>query len=125
MATHAGELQTARMLWTATYKTSKDANIQANAVAHLRALQVDEDVNNLEALLALYRRKTGHFPAGFQELEAAGLLRGIPVDPLGLPYKLTPDGRVEVRDPDDLPFIEKGMPPGYVPPKQARFLPAD
>ncbi len=125
MATHAGELQTAQMLWTATYKTSKDANIKANAVAHLRALQVDEDVTNLEALLTLYRRKTGHFPAGFQELEAAGLLRGIPVDPLGVPYKLTPDGQVEVRDPDDLPFIEKGMPPGYVPPKQARFLPAD
>jgi tetratricopeptide (TPR) repeat protein len=125
MAAHAGELQTARMLWTATYQTSRDANIQANAVAHLRALQVDEDVTNLEALLALYQRKTRHFPASFLELEAVGLLRGIPVDPLGLPYKLMPEGRVEVREPDKLPFIEKGAPPGYVPPKQPRFLPSD
>jgi len=46
------------------------------------------------------------------------------VDPLGHPYKLLPDGRVEVRDPDDLPFIEKGTPPGYVPPPP-KFLPSD
>jgi hypothetical protein len=44
------------------------------------------------------------------------MLRGIPVDPLGNPYRLMFDGRVEVFNPDDLPFIEKGTPPGYVAP---------
>jgi hypothetical protein len=125
MAQHAGEIQTARMLWTTTYQTTKDASVRANAVAHLRALRVDEDVTNLEALVAFYRRKTGHLPASFSELAGAGLLRGIPVDPLGQTYKLTPDGRVEVRDPDDLPFITKGTPPGYIPPKTPKFLPSD
>jgi tetratricopeptide (TPR) repeat protein len=125
MAQHAGEVQTARMLWTTTYQTAKDASIRANAVAHLRALRVDEDVTNLEALVAFYQRKTGHLPASFSELAGAGLLRGIPVDPLGQTYKLTSDGRVEVRDPDDLPFINKGTPPGYVPPKTPKFLPSD
>jgi hypothetical protein len=125
MAQHAGEIQTARMLWTTTYQTTADTSIRANAVAHLRALQVDEDVTNLEALVAFYRRKTGHLPASFSELAGAGLLRGIPVDPLGQTYKLTPDGRVEVRDPDDLPFITKGTPPGYIPPKTPKFLPSD
>jgi tetratricopeptide (TPR) repeat protein len=125
MAQHAGEIQTARMLWTTTYQTTKDASVRANAVAHLRALRVDEDVTNLEALVAFYQRKTGHLPASFSELAGAGLLRGIPVDPLGQTYKLTSDGRVEVRDPDDLPFINKGTPPGYVPPKTPKFLPSD
>jgi hypothetical protein len=125
MAQHAGEIQTARMLWTTTYQTTKDASVRANAVAHLRALRVDEDVTNLEALVAFYRRKTGHLPASFSELAGAGLLRGIPVDPLGQTYKVTPDGRVEVRDPDDLPFITKGTPPGYIPPKTPKFLPSD
>jgi hypothetical protein len=125
MAMHAGELQTAQMMWTAAYQTSRDANIQANALAHLRALRVDEDVINLEALLASYQKKTGHFPASFAELEAAGLLRGIPVDPLGLPYKLLAGGRIEVRDPDRLPFIDKGLPQGYTPPKMPKFLPSD
>jgi tetratricopeptide (TPR) repeat protein len=125
MAQHAGELQTARMLWTATYQTTHDASIRANAVAHLRALQVDEDVTNLEASVAFYQRKTGRLPASFSELASAGLLRGVPVDPLGHTYKLMPDGRVEVREPDDLPFISKGTPPGYVPPEKPRFLPSD
>jgi tetratricopeptide (TPR) repeat protein len=125
MAQHAGEIQTARMLWSATYQTTHDSDIKANAAVHLRALQVDQDVTNLEALVSWYQRQTGHAPASFMQLEKAGVLRGIPVDPLGQTYKLTPDGRVEVRNPDDFPFIEKGIPPGYVPSTKPKFLPSD
>ncbi len=125
MAEHAGDLQMARMMWSTTYQTAQDKSIRANAAAHLRALQVGEDVTNLEALVARYREQTGHFPASFSDLETAGMLRGVPVDPIGHPYKLMPDGRVEVRVPDDLPFIQKGTPPGYVPPLKPKFLPSD
>jgi tetratricopeptide (TPR) repeat protein len=125
MAEHAGDRQMARMMWSTTYQTTKDKTVRANAAAHLRALQVDEDVTNLEALSARYQQQTGRFPSSFSELESANLVRGTPIDPLGHPYKLTPDGRVEVRVPDDLPFIEKGMPPGYVPPQAPKFLPTD
>ncbi len=34
------------------------------------------------------------------------------MDPDGHPYKLMPDGRIEVQDPKDLYFITKGLPPG-------------
>jgi hypothetical protein len=43
----------------------------------------------------------------------AGILRGVPVDPDGKPYKLLADGRIELRNPEDFPFVEKGLPPGY------------
>ena len=125
MAEHAGDRQMARMMWSTTYQTTKDSNVRANAAAHLRALQVDEDVTNLEALAARYQQQTGRFPSSFSELEAAGMLRGTPVDPLGHSYKLMPDGRVEVRTPDDFPFIQKGTPPDYVPPAAPKFLPSD
>ncbi len=125
MAEHAGDQQMARMMWSTTYQTTKDSTVRANAAAHLRALQVDEDVTNLEALTGRYRQRTGRFPFSFSELQAADLLRGTPVDPLGHTYKLMPDGRVEVRVPDDLPFIQKGTPPGYVAPAAPKFLPAD
>ena len=125
MAQHAGDLHMARLLWNTTYQTTQDKSVRANAAAHLRALQVDEDVTNLEALTGRYQQQTGRFPASFSELQAAGLLRGTPMDPLGHTYKLMPDGRVEVRVPDDLPFIEKGTPPGYVAPVAPKFLPAD
>ena len=124
MAERGGDIQTARMLWATTYQTTKDRDIRGNAAAHLRALQVDDDVTSLEKLVSHYRDKTGHLPQTFSDLEAANLLRGTPVDPLGHTYKLMPDGRVEVRVPDDLPFIQKGTPPGYIPPKP-KFKPED
>jgi tetratricopeptide (TPR) repeat protein len=117
MAEHAGNLDTARLMWATTYQITADPNVRSNAVAHLNALQVDEDVSKLEALVSQYREKTGHLPQSFSDLEAANMLRGTPVDPLGHTYELMPDGSVEVRVPDDLPFIQKGVPIGYIPPK--------
>jgi hypothetical protein len=125
MAEHGGELQTARMLWTATYQTTHDDQVKANAASHLRALQVDQDVTDLEHVVEIYRQRIGRLPSSFREMAAAGLLRGLPTDPLGNPYRLTSDGKVEVTDPDDLPFVEKGLPAGYVPSVAPKILPAD
>jgi tetratricopeptide (TPR) repeat protein len=125
MAEHAGDVATARLMWTTALQTTPDSSIRANATAHLRAIQVYEDVTTLEKLTAAYRKKTGHFPSTFSELNTTGMLSGVPRDPLGLPYKLAPNGRIEVRDPDKLPFIEKGTAPGYVPPRVPKFLPSD
>src|SRR5205823_13300621 len=44
MAEHGGDVETARVLWSATYQTTQDRLIRANAAAHLRALQVDEQI---------------------------------------------------------------------------------
>lgn len=125
MAQHAGDSRMARAMWSIAYENSKDPNIRANAVAHLRALQVDDEVAALEAVVGRYKSNTGDFPASFDELIAKGVLRGVPVDPLGYHYKLMPDGRVQVAHPDDLPFIERGLPDGYVAPKIPKLLPSD
>jgi hypothetical protein len=125
MAEHAGDLQMARLMWSTTYEGSKDSSVRANAAAHLRALQVDEDVTNLEAAIGRYRQMNGRLPSSFSDLDVAGLIQGTPADPLGHPYKVMPDGRVEVQVPDDLPFIDKGLPPNYVPPPAPKFLPTD
>ncbi len=114
MAQHAGEMETARMLWTTTYETTDDPMIRDNALKHLVALRVDEEVTRLERTVAAYRQRSGRTPASFLELVSAGYLRRIPVDPAGRPYKLA-DGRVEVEQPDELPFITQGLPPGRTP----------
>lgn len=115
MAQHAGEYQTARMMWTAAYQTTQDRQIQQNAIEHLRSLRVDEDIEHLQAAVSRFGQRTGRLPASLIELAAAEHLPGIPVDPDGHPYKLTPQGNIEVRVPDDFPFATKGLPPGYVP----------
>ena len=116
-AQHAGEVQTARLLWEMTLTTTKDELVRENATDHLRALRVDEDVMQLEKIIAVYAQRAGRLPAHFQELAAAGYLYRTPVDPDGTPYQLTGDGRVELRHPDDFPFVEKGLPPGYQAPE--------
>ena len=105
------------MLWFTTYQSTTEAQIRQNAVEHLQALRVDEDVTNLEEVVAKYRRQTGMFPVTISDLERAGLIRGTPMDPTGRPYKLMADGRVEVQDPDRIPFITKGLPPGMESPQ--------
>jgi len=123
MAEHGGDVATARMMWTATYQTTHDALIRANAAAHLRALQVNDDITILERVVERYRVQTGRFPESFSELEAARMLNGIPLDPMGKPYELEGGGKVVVSDPADLPFIEKGLPHGYVPSAVPRLVP--
>jgi tetratricopeptide (TPR) repeat protein len=124
MAQHGGDLKTARMMWSATYQTTQDKMIQANAAAHLRAIQVNEDVTALEHLVQAYRDRTGHFPLTFSEMVASGLIRGIPLNPLRHPYRLEYGGRVVVSNPDDLPFLDKGLPRGYVPSAIPKLSPA-
>jgi tetratricopeptide (TPR) repeat protein len=112
MAQHAGEFDTARMLWFTTYQSTKDSHIRQNAIDHLQALRVDEDVTQLEQAVEKYRRSTGKLPTNMGDLERAGFFHGTPVDPKGKPYKLTADGRIEVQDWKSIPFITKGLPPG-------------
>lgn len=114
MAERGGELETARLLWTTTYQASTDKDIRSNALTHLRALQADAEVIQLESLVATYKKRFGRYPESFLNVARAGMLGGIPVDPAGHPYKLEADGKVLVSDPDALPFLENGLPPGYV-----------
>jgi hypothetical protein len=52
-------------------------------------------------------------------------LSGIPSDPLRNPYRLEYGGRVVVSNPADLPFLDKGLPRGYVPSAIPKLFPAN
>jgi len=112
-AQQAGTPEAARLLWSSVYESTEDQSVKANAARHLIALRVDEEVPQLEALVQRFRDNTGRMPSNFHEMVAAGWLRELPRDPTGLPYVLRDDGRVEVQSPEGLPYITKGLPPGY------------
>ena len=120
-AQHAGDYMTARMLWSATLESSHVKDIRQNALEHLRAIQVDEDVSHLQEAVSRFGERTGRLPASMSELCAAEHLPGVPVDPDGNPYTMTPEGRILVQNPDDFPFISKGVPPGYKPSSMPKF----
>jgi tetratricopeptide (TPR) repeat protein len=115
MAQHGGDVQTAGMLWTAIYETTRDKYIRENAEWHLRAVKADLDCEALEKLVQAYRQRTGTLPASFAELTRVGIMRGVPVDPMGNEYQMDDQGHVFVADPENFPFIQKALPPGYVP----------
>ncbi|HXZ79634.1 MAG TPA: hypothetical protein VEG30_06875 [Terriglobales bacterium] len=115
MAQHGGDVETARIMWQTTLDSTDDPSLRYNAYKHLQALQVDQDVPQLEALIQRYRENTGRLPASLGDLVVAGWLRGIPLDPAGHPYRLLSDGKVVVQDPKELPFIKQGLPPDYQP----------
>ena len=72
MASHAGDYETARSLWMASYQNTQDKLIRQNAVDHLRALRVDEDVELLQAAVTRFGERTGRLPASMEELAARG-----------------------------------------------------
>ena len=116
MAQQGGEFETSRILWYSTYQSTKEAAIRQNAVDHLKALQVDEEVTQLEGLVTKYRQQTGQLPVSMSDLERVGFIHGTPLDPNGHAYKLMPDGRVEVQDPESILYITRGLPPGMASP---------
>src|SRR5579859_1413786 len=67
-AEHGGEVETARYLWSRLFETADDPMLKQNAVKHLRAIQVDDDIARLEALAAEYKKRTGALPSSFNAL---------------------------------------------------------
>lgn len=115
MAEHAQDFSTARLLWSAAYESSTEATIRENAVAHLRAIQVDEEVTSLQNAVTRFVQANGRVPTSLWEAANAEHWRGLPLDPDGNAYELSSDGQVLVPNPDDFPFITMGLAPGYTP----------
>jgi tetratricopeptide (TPR) repeat protein len=115
MAEHAGDYNTARLMWSATYSNTQDKLIRENALEHLRDSHVEEDVTRLQQAVTRFGDRTGRLPVSMQELIDAEGLISVPIDPDGNPYRLTPRGLVVVQVPQNFPFAEKGLPPGFKP----------
>lgn len=113
MAERANDPSTAIALWRGIYESVEDKMVKANAVEHINALVVDAVVPELDRRIATFRERMGRLPADWNEMIRERLLPAIPLDPAKHPYKLMPDGTVQVEDPDSLPFITKGLPPGW------------
>lgn len=108
----AGDRKTAMFLWTDIYRTTEEQHIKENALLHMVALRVDEDIAHLEAMVEAYRQKHGANPKNWTDLPGLG---GVPADPSGEAYRLRADGKVLVRDYRRFPFITLGLPEGVRP----------
>lgn len=106
MAEKGEDAETAAYLWKTIYDTTSDNMIKDNAAKHLISLRAEADMEELERRTKAYRERFGANPADWSDLVRAGLLRGVPMDPNGVPYKLLPNGTVQVEDPSQYTYLE-------------------
>jgi tetratricopeptide (TPR) repeat protein len=107
VAAEGESFTTSVFLWKDIYDTATDPMIKKNAQLHLQLLKAKEDCIQLDLLADQYEKKFGRRPTRMSELVQAGLLPGIPGDPLGLAYIFGENGKAELNL--DSPLLEQQL----------------
>jgi tetratricopeptide (TPR) repeat protein len=107
VAAEGESLETSVFLWKDIYNSTSDPSVKKNALMHLQLLKVKEDCKQLDLLADEYAKRFGKRPARMSELVQAGLLQGIPGDPLGFAYIFGEDGKAELNL--DSPLLEQQL----------------
>jgi len=107
VAAEGESLETSVFLWKDIYNTTSDPSVKKNALMHLQLLKVKEDCRQLDLLADEYAKRFGKRPARMSDLVQAGLLQGIPGDPLGFPYIFGEDEKAELNL--DSPLLEQQL----------------
>lgn len=103
-----GDRVTSRYLWGQIYETAENQHAKNNALAHLMELETEDQIEALEKMTVRFRDRFGRYPHNFAELAVYGYLRGIPLDPSGVPYLLDPEsGKVFVSANTKLVIVPK------------------
>jgi hypothetical protein len=91
-----GDRAASRLLWRQLYDTAN--NEYAHNAARLKLQQLDaiEIIEQLQAAIDRFAARRGVPVASWNDLIAAGAIRGVPLDPAGVPYELAPSSRVAV-----------------------------
>lgn len=88
--------ETSAFLWSEVYRSATNAEIKQNALTHLQLLQADSDCEQLTAIAKEFEKRTGRRPGSVRDLVNAGVLRGAPVDPMGLVYVFDAEGTAQL-----------------------------
>jgi hypothetical protein len=91
--------ETSEFLWNEIYTSTKDPQMKENAATHLQLLKADADCKAIDALSDDFEKRNSRRPSSIRELVTAGLLRGIPADPMGNAYVLDNTGKAQL-DPE-------------------------
>jgi hypothetical protein len=99
--------ETSYFLWMQVYQTTTDPAVKQNAEIHLKLMQVELDLKEINRLADEFEKQTGRRATRIGELLQAGLLKGIPRDPEGYPYVLGEGGKAELNL--DSPMLEQEL----------------
>jgi len=83
-----GDRRSSRALWQSLRESADNEWLRTTATFRLAQLDALDAIDQLTAVAAAYRARTGEFPASWGALIRARLLAGMPVDPRGVAYAL-------------------------------------
>jgi hypothetical protein len=93
----AGDQTAARVLWTQLAQTAEHEWMRRTARIRLQQLDAEKALAQLQPIANRFYDRAGRFATGWDELVRAGLVKGVPLDPTGIPYTLDPEsGAVDV-----------------------------
>ena len=90
-----GDRRSSRAMWVAILQSAEVDWLRKDAKRRLVQLQALDLMDALQRAVDDYARRTGEKP-DWEALVRARVLRGIPIDPTGTPFELTPAGRVQL-----------------------------
>jgi hypothetical protein len=88
MLAKGGDRASARTLWSQLAQTAEQEWLRSAGRRALLQLDAEDAIDLLEPRVHRFFDMNGRFPDSWNELVRAGLLRGIPLDPTGVPYAL-------------------------------------
>lgn len=84
-----GDRATARRLWQSLGE-AEESWLRRAAEYRLAQLDAMDQIDQLERVTRLFEQRFGAPPPAWEDVVRAGYLRGVPLDPTGVPYDLNP-----------------------------------
>jgi len=85
-----GNRASSRMLWTEIGRNADGDWLRNQSAFRLKQLDALDGIDFVERVVQQYRERTGVLPTSWDDMMRAGLLRGVPPDPTGVPFRLDP-----------------------------------
>jgi hypothetical protein len=92
-----GSRQSSRQLWTQLLGDVDSGYMKAQAEHRLKQLDAMDAIDQLTIAMQRFRDRQGRLPRSWQEFASAERLPGVPLDPTGVPFVVSPaTGRIDV-----------------------------
>jgi hypothetical protein len=103
MLTRGGDRQASRVMWTQIGQNEESDWLRKTAQVRLAQLDALDQIDVLNGVVKDFTSRSGQRPHAWEQLVAVGAIRGVPLDPAGVPYRLDPDtGEIGVARDSDL-----------------------
>jgi tetratricopeptide (TPR) repeat protein len=91
-----GDRQSSRTMWEAIKQSAEVDWLRRDADRRLAQLRALDEIDILQELVDRVQSQTSVATDSWMSLVQTGRIRGVPLDPAGVPYEIGPDGRVRM-----------------------------